>query len=624
MCGIAGIWGREPPSGRESAWRDDVARMLAAQRHRGPDGDGVVASAAGVVGACRLAVIDPAGGAQPMTTVDARFALAFNGAIVNYVELRDALTAGGARLRTRSDTEVLLEGLARRGESFLGETNGMFACALLDAADGSALLARDPCGIKPLYWLDEGDRVLFASEIKALVAGTRSRPGICSEAVLDHLAFQVPLSDATWFAGVRRLAPGTMLRLRRGAPPAVVPLPAWTALPDVPDDPDVAGEALRVLLADAVRIHLRADVPLGAHLSGGFDSSFVASRAAREIRGPLPVFTGAFDVAGFDERPHARAVAAEIGAVVHECVVGPDDLRAAMPAAAAAMDEPAAGPGLLPQWFVAREASRHVKVVLGGQGGDELFSGYVRHLILRLEAALGAALRGGDTRALRTLAPHLSSLDGYEPLLRRHFGAGVFDPVPRRYFALVHRGAGLETLLAGDLARDLAAHPAYERFLAEFERGGGSGDVDRAVRFDRRVLLPALLQVEDRTSSAWSVESRVPLLDRRVLAFVDRASDAVLFGDGELKFLFRRAVLRDLPRAARERRDKMGFPVPLAAWARGPLEGFLRDLLAGGAARARGWIDPDAVPRLLAGEAVEARHLWSVVNLELWLRAWTS
>jgi asparagine synthase (glutamine-hydrolysing) len=622
MCGVAGIWGREAPAARAAAWREDVARMLAAQRHRGPDGDGVVVSPAGVLGACRLAVIDPAGGAQPMETADRRHALAFNGAIVNHLELRDGLAADGARLRTRCDTEVLLEGLARRGAAFLGAANGMFALALFDAQDGSALLARDPCGIKPLYWLDEGDRVLFASEVKALLAVARRRPGVCREALLDGLAFQVPLTDATWFEGVRCVPPGAVLRLRRGHAPATESLAAWASSPDVPDDADAAAEALRALLHDAVRIHLRADVPLGAHLSGGLDSSFLAARAARELPSALQVFTGAFDVPGFDERVHARSVAREIGAVAHEHVVTPAELEDALPAAVRAMDEPAAGPGLLPQWLVAREAARHVKVVLGGQGGDELFSGYVRHLILRLEAALGAALHGGDTRALRTLAPHLASLDGYEPLLRRHFGSGLFGEVPHRYFGLIHRGAGLEDVLAGDLRADLLAHPSYDRFRGAFDAGGGASPVDRAVRFDRRVLLPALLHVEDRTSSAWSLESRVPLLDRRVLAFVDRASDAVLFGDGELKFLFRRAALPDLPAAARGRRDKMGFPVPLAAWARGPLAPFLRDLLAGGAAAARGWIRADAVPRLVAGEAVEARHLWSVVNLELWLRTW--
>lgn len=624
MCGIAGVWGRETAGTRAVAWRRDVTAMLATLRPRGPDGEGIVESAAGVLGACRLAVIDPAGGAQPMTTADGRHAVALNGAIVNYVELGAALRAAGGELRTRCDTEVLLRLLARNGAAALAKVNGMFAVALLDASDGSALLARDPCGVKPLYWLDEGDRVLFASEVKALVAVARRRPGLHREALLDHFAFQVPLTDATFFEGVRRVPPGSVLRLRRGAAPETTPLPEFDPAPEVPSNPDAAAEALRALLEDAVRIHLRADVPLGAHLSGGTDSSLVAAYSARHAPTRLHVFHGAFDVPGFDERTHARAVAEEIGATLHETVIGPDDLADALGPALRAMDEPAAGPGLLPQWLVAREASRHVKVVLGGQGGDELFSGYVRHLVLRLEAALGDALRGGDTRALRALAPHLGSLDGYEPLLRRHFGSGLFQGVPDRYFALLWRGAGLAETVRGDLRDDVLRHPARERFLAAFGPAGASqggiGDVARAARFDRRVLLPALLHVEDRTSAAWSLESRVPLLDRRVLSFVDRCPDRTLLGDGELKHLLRRAAERDLPRAARERRDKMGFPVPLASWARGPLRGRFRDLLLGGAVRARGWIDDPAVERLLDGESVEARHLWALLCVETWLR----
>lgn len=619
MCGIAGIWGREAPGAREPAWRADVGRMLDALRPRGPDGRRIVSGATGVLGACRLAILDPENGDQPVESRDGRHATALNGAIVNFVELRPRLERAGAVFRSRCDTEVVAEGIAREGASFLGSANGMFAVAAFDHADGSALLARDPCGIKPLYWLDEGDRVLFASEIKAIVAAARRRPGPDRAALLDWLSFQAPLSESTMFDGVRRLAPGTMLVLRRGSSPQVVPLPEWDAPPDVPADEDAAAEALRELLHDAVRVHLRADVPLGAYLSGGFDSSFVAARAAVGVPGKLRVFTGAFDVSGYDERAHARNVAADIGAEMHETVIGPDDLLDALPRAAAAMDEPAAGPGLLAQWFVSRDAARHVKVVLGGQGGDELFGGYARHLVLRLTAAVGDALRGGDLRALRRVAPHLASLDGYEPLVKRHLGR-FQDPVRDRYFALVDRGAGLDEVLGGELREAHAAHPAAERFAEAWERGPAADDVDRAIRFDRRVLLPGLLQVEDRASAAWSLESRVPLLDRRVLSFVDRCAAQVLHGDGEPKFLFRRAVFQDLPRAARERKDKMGFPVPLALWARGPLASRLHALLAGGAAAERGWLDPAAVPKLLAGESVEARHLWAALNLEFWLR----
>ena len=622
MCGIAGIWGREAPGARAAAWTGDVRAMLAQIRHRGPDGEHVVANGAGVLGACRLAVIDPEHGAQPMATGDGRLVLAHNGEIVNYRELRDELRGRGAKFRTHGDTEVLLEMFAADGPDALARANGMFAGALMDTVSGATLLYRDPCGIKPLSWLDEGDRVLFASEPKAILAVARNRPGLSRAALLDYLAFQMPLADATFFDGIRRVPPGAMLHLQRGHPPRLTRLPEWSERPDVPRDADAAAEALRALLADAVRLHLRSDVALGAHLSGGVDSSLVASLASRELSAPIHVFTGAFDVPGFDEREHARAVAAEIGAVSHEVVITPQDLADALPKAVRAMDEPMAGPGLLPQWFVSRLASQHVKVVLGGQGGDELFSGYVRHLILRLELALAESIKDGATQALRTLAPHLAALDGYGPLLRRHFATGLFQPLPERYFALMHRGSGLADVLSGDVREAVRRDAPRERFLAAF--GGATDTVAGAVRFDRRVFLPALLEVEDRASMAWSVESRVPLLDRRLLAFVDACTDDVLFGDGELKFLLRRAAWPVLPAAARARNDKMGFPVPLAQWAHGPMESFFRDLLCDTTARSRGLYDPRGIERVLAGESVEARHLWALVNVELWHRTFAA
>lgn len=626
MCGIAGVWFRDgAPSGDAlgdayGGARRDVATMLAAISHRGPDGVRVVENAAGVLGACRLAILDPEHGAQPMTTEDGRVALALNGAVVNFVELADRLRADGVSFRTRCDTEVALHAFARKGTEAFSSMNGMFAVAAFRDDDGSAVLARDPCGIKPLVWIDRGDRVLFASEPKALLAVLPARPGVDRESALDYLSFQVPLTDRTFFRGIRRVPAGGMLILRRGRAPTDEPLPAWSEPPHVPDDPAEAAEALRGILAAAVRDHLRADVALGAHLSGGTDSSYLAAAAARTTGRPIDVFTGAFDVPGFDERTHARLVAAEIGARIHETVPGPRDLFDALLPATRAMDEPMAGPGLIPQWFVAKEASRRVKVVLGGQGGDELFSGYVRHLVLRLEGALVSAMRGGDTRALRGLAPHLASLDGYEPLLRRQFADGLFGEPSDRAFSLVHRGGGLEGALDGDLLAGFSAHPARDRFQHAFEATAGRDPVDRLVRFDRRHLLPALLHVEDRTSMAHSLESRVPFLDRRVLAFVDAAPPHVLYGDGELKHLLRRAVDRELPRAARERKDKMGFPVPLAVWARGPLRESFRDLLQGGALAARGHLRADAVPGLLDGQTVEARHLWALVGLELWTR----
>ncbi len=610
--------------------------MLDALRHRGPDGEGVAAGAGAVIGAVRLAVLDPERGAQPMWTADGRHCIALNGEIVNHVELRTELAARGARFRTRCDTEVLLEMLARDGVAALARADGMFALAFLDTQSGKLLLARDPCGIKPLYWTVRADRVLFASEPKALMAvagatgaaGTGGAGGagggaarLDETALLDYLAFQLPLSDRTFFAGVHRLQPGTVLHLRRGADPEVRALPAWHAPPPMPPDVDGAAVVLASLLRESVTRHLRADVPLGAHLSGGVDSSLVAGFAARAIATPLHVFTGAFDVPGFDERPHARAVAAELGAAEHLVALGPQDIAAALPAAARAMDEPAAGPGLLPQWCVSRLAAGSVKVVLGGQGGDELFAGYVRHLLI----GLAGRVRRGEIDAAGAVAAHAAPLRGYEPLLARFAAGGWSDAPADAYFRLLHRGDGLGAVLSGDLRAALERHPAGERFRAAFEgvnRAPRSDrtDVGDVVRFDRAFVLPALLHVEDRTSMAWSLESRVPLLGRPVLSFMERLPDSWLMAGGGLKGLLRRAIARDLPEAARTRRDKMGFPVPLAQWARGPLAAFLRDLLLDGTARSRGMLEPAAVERVLAGESVEARHLWALVNVELWMR----
>ena len=622
MCGIAGSWSRHG-SATPDSWTHAVRTMLDAIRHRGPDGEGVTTGGGCVLGAVRLAVMDPEHGAQPMWTADGRCCVALNGEIVNHVELREQLESRGARFRTRCDTEVVLELLARDGIEGLARIDGMFALAFLNTGCGELLLVRDPCGIKPLYWYADAERVLFASEPKALVAVDGVEARLNEQSLLDYLAFQLPLCDDTFFAGVRRVAPGSVLRLRRGEEPCVLPLPAWHAPTAVPADVDEAAAGLRRLLGESVVRHLRSDVPLGAHLSGGVDSSLVAALAARALDHPIHVFTGAFDAAGFDERVHSRAVAAEIGAIVHEVVQGPEEAAAALLVASVAMDEPMAGPGLLPQWAVSELASRHVKVALGGQGGDELFGGYVRHLVVEL----AEQVRMGAHSIQSAIAAHSEVLAGYESLLT-HFAAsgGWSADTADAYYLLHARGEGLSDVLSGDLGEAVRRHPARSRFRARFEAVAGRDAPEQrtamgdAARFDRAVLLPALLHVEDRTSMAWSLESRVPLLGREVLAFVGQLPDALLVGEGRPKSFLRRAISGDLPDAAAARGDKMGFPVPLAVWARGPLRGFLHDLLLDGTARSRGLFEPGAVRRLIDGESVAARHLWALVNVELWMR----
>ena len=646
MCGLAGVVRALPQSGAEKLdATDDVAvvtRMLDRLVHRGPDGRDVVTSAGTtpcptmlrtVLGATRLAVFDRERGAQPMTSRCGRHVLALNGAIVNHVELRDRVRGHGRSLHSTCDTEVLLELLAAEGTGALGHVNGMFAGVWLDVADGTVRLFRDPCGVKPLFLRRTADATWFASEIKALLVVPGARRERDDAALLDYLTFQVPLGERTFFEGIRQVPAGTVLTLRAGRPhsgdgacESRAPLPAWAGPLPQPGTAAEAAAALGALVRSAVEQHVRSDVALGAHLSGGVDSSLVAALAARRHPTPLPAFVGAFAVDGFDERPHAAAVAAEIGAAVHEVVLDEQTLFAALRPSHAAMDEPMAGPGLPAQWCVARAAADEVTVVLGGQGGDELHAGYVRHLVAHLGAALRDLVGRGDTARMARLAPQMDALRGYEPLLRAALRDGLLGAEGQAY-GLFRRGRALGDVLAGDLLQSWREHDPRERFADALHRVARAApdrdeasDVADVVRFDRRYVLPALLAVDDRTSSAFSLESRVPLLDRRVVAFVESLPDAWLIGDGEPKGLLRRAAGDDLPSAARRRRDKMGFPVPLVEWARGPWRAALTDLLGRGVLRERGELSDSGVERLLRADDVAGRELWSVVQLELWMR----
>jgi asparagine synthase (glutamine-hydrolysing) len=593
--------------------------MLGPLRHRGPDGVGVVALEGATLGNCRLAILDPVRSRQPMGDRASGSHLTFNGFLANYRELRRDLEAAGEAFGTEGDTEVLLRMLLSRGEDALPLLDGMFAFAWHDPARRATLLARDPCGVKPLYLARDGDLLLFASEVKGLLAGLPGRPSPDREALLEYLSFQVPLSDRTLFRGIRRLGPG---RLLWAGPGGIRERAWWTPPPaDGPADPREAAAGVRDALEASVARCLRADAPLGAFLSGGLDSTLVASLAVRAGAAALPVFHGAYDGGpAYDERPHARAAAAAIGARLTETVIGPREAADALPALLRALEEPMGGPGAIGSWFTAAEAARSVRVSLGGQGADEVFSGYARHLAVEFGEALRTAV-ASDAGPLLALLPALGALRGYGPLLAAAFsGEDLLPEAEERFFRLVHRGAGLAGVLREDLLREVAAFRPRERFEAAFP-GRGEGDLrTRMAEFERRTLLPALLHVEDRTSMAHGLEARVPLLGREVLDRALRAPPAARWAGGGLKPLLRAAAEGLAPPAVLAREDKMGFPVPLGPWARGPLREFLRDLLLDGTARGRGIARPGGVEALLASDGVEGRGLWAMVSLELWHR----
>ncbi|MEJ0009687.1 MAG: asparagine synthase (glutamine-hydrolyzing) [Alphaproteobacteria bacterium] len=624
MCGIAGIIGG---SEKGEALARTVARMKSTLLLRGPDGEGMFFDhdAAQPVGIAhrRLAIIDPAAGQQPMRLEEAGLTLAFNGAIYNHVELRATLAAKGHVFRTHSDTEVILHAYREWGTGCLAQFNGMFAFALWDAQRSRLFCARDRIGIKPFYYALTGGRFLFASEIKAILAASDKPAEMNPEGLADYVAFQFMTGDKTLFAGVNRLEPAQFLLLDVGKKLDLRVETYWQ--PDYTIDESLteerAVEELRALLKDAVRLQLRADVPVGAYLSGGMDSSAIVGMATAQLNGaPFKTFTGAFrEGAGFDETPYAHEVATACGAEQYDIYIRGEDFASTMPELIYALDQPAAGPGLYPQYFVSKFAAQQVKVCLGGQGGDELFIGYARYLAAMLEHCLkGAIMGGGDGEvALADITASLPMLRDYRPMLQGLWKDGLFGSDESRYYALIERSDAPHLLARDALPKNY--HPV-DSFRRIFDSPNTDSFINRMLHFDLKASLPALLTVEDRVSMAASLESRVPLLDHRIVEFMNRVPVKVKFAGGEMKHLFRRAVEPYVPPRILNRTDKMGFPVPLDQWVKGIAREFVADTLLSRRARERGLYRPEEVEKAISGQAKFSRVTWGLLCLELWQR----
>ncbi len=627
MCGIAGWLGRHHQDAEDTAVR--VEHMGAVLSHRGPDDHGFYQDPQGLplfLAHRRLAIIDPERGRQPMVTPDGDLALVFNGAIYNYLEIRRELLALGHPIRSYSDTEVILYAYRQWGEECLEHFNGMFAFALWDRPRRRLFAARDRMGIKPFYYYFDGRRLLFASEIKALFASAQVAPELDSRGLADYLALQFVLGDKTMFRGVQRLEPGHALRASLEQDRVSLETWQWWDLDftvDTTRSAEAFVEELKFLLGDAVRLRLRSDVPVGAHLSGGLDSSTVVCLASQQLGGArFTTFTGAFQEGReYDETAYARLVAEHAGVDHLECFPTAGDFAETLPRLMYHMDEPAAGPGLFPQYMVSRLASQHVKVVLGGQGGDEIFLGYTRYLLAYLEACLKGAIQGtadpeSHAVTLETIIPSLPLLRNYVPMMQRFWRQGLFEESDRRYWCLVSRGPQGKSLVNPDL---LPRHyQPWECFRELFNRKGQGSLINRIAYYELKASLPALLQVEDRASMAVGLESRLPLLDHRIVELVARVPPVIKFRHGCCKYLLNQAVRHLLPPQVIQRQDKMGFPVPLNLWCEGPLRQVLHDKVLVPARRRKDFYYlPALEPALSRGECF-GRVAWGLICLELW------
>ncbi len=622
MCGIVAIIDplkREIPEAL-------VRAMTEVLHHRGPDGEGSYFAPGVGLGHKRLAIIDLATGQQPMTKDP--LTIAYNGEIYNYLELRQELLNAGASFATTSDTEVILELYRKYGADCLRRLRGMFAFVLFDREREEILAARDHFGIKPLYYTELDGRLLFASEIKALLR----HPGVVAEvdhqSLQEYLTFQFVLGNDTLFHGIKKVLPGQRhtVDLASGNHRAVT---FWE--PDFKQDgpypEDEFVEQVADLLSESVRLQIRSDVPLGAHLSGGLDSSTIALLAARHLPHQLKTFTGGFrEGPEFDESSFAALAAQAAGADQFHVWPKEREFVDLLDKLVYHMDEPAGGPGLFPQYMVSRLAADQVKVVLGGQGGDEVFGGYARYTVAYFEQALKGAVyqtneEGEHIVSLESIIPNLPSLKQYVPMLQSFWRKGVFADMDRRYFRLIDRSGYSLSLYNQDFRREYRSQEVFAKFQRIFNHPDTKSYFNKMTHFDMVASLPALLQVEDRVSMAVSLESRVPMLDVRLVELMTKAPPSLKFRGARLKHPLKEAVAGLVPDPIVQRQDKMGFPVPLHLWRNGPLDELVHDTVLSPSALGRSLFDQNEVRKLIEYEGAFGRRLWGILNLELWLRS---
>lgn len=618
MCGINGVF-----------WYGggvaDAARVRAqarAQRHRGPDDADVWAEGPVALGHRRLAVVDLSpGGHQPMANEDGSVHVVFNGELYNWPEVMPQLAARGHRFRGRSDTEMLLHLWEEKQECLLADLRGMFAFALHDRTRRTLLLARDRVGKKPLYWHDDGRRIVFASELKALLADPSVPRDVDPHAIADYLTYQYVPAPGSILAGVHKLPAGHFLMCDARGPR----VQRYWELPFETDAGISEAEALvglRERLTDAVKVRLMSDVPLGAFLSGGIDSSAVVALMAQVSSSRVKTYSIGFEDEDYSELEHARRVAQHLGTEHHELVVRPRALEL-MPRLVWGLDEPFADASMLPTFHVSEMARAHVTVALSGDGGDEACAGYTTYAWARSYARLD-----GIPRPLRRLAALPAAWLPGDHLLGRRLRRVGMTVAKRHLEVMSHFPPGaLRHVLTPALLEAVRGHDPYAAALALHARAArGLGDVPALTALDAMTYMTDDVLVKvDRTSMMNSLETRAPLLDHHVLEYVARLPFTYKLRGDVTKWVLRECVRPLLPPAILARR-KQGFGVPLERWFAGDFGRLAREVLLDQRCRERGWLAPGAVEGLLAGDGlrdgVRAKRVYTLVCLELWAQCY--
>ena len=628
MCGICGI--AIPRQLNRSVDGSVLIRMRDIITHRGPDDAGIYVKENVGLGHRRLSIVDVAGGHQPRSNEDGTIHIVFNGEIYNHLILRARLQASGHRYANNSDTESIVHLYEELGPDAVRELSGMFALAIWDGFRGRLLMARDRLGIKPLYYFHANDGTLyFGSEIKAILASGAIAPQVNFSALPDYLANHAPSGDETLFRGIKRLPAGhTMiwengeLRVSRYWDARFEPAAGARTMSD-----REYIEQWREKFRDAVRTHLMSDVPLGVFLSGGIDSSAIVAMMSELVKGPFKSFSVAFSEREANELEYARIVSRAYRTDHHEVIVSPEDYFASLPKMIWQEDEPIAHLASIPLYHVSKLAAQHVKVVLTGEGSDELLAGYGKYRTTVYNLAVGDFYHRWTTEGLRAVIRGGLSLAlpaNLERKAQRTFlwRDATIEQLYFDNFAVFPRSMQ-EQLLTREAISKIGTLDPYRKLRDLVDATDARTVLDKLLYADLKTYLHELLMKQDQMSMAASVESRVPFLDWGLVDFTTRMPETMKLRRWTTKYVLRQAMKDTLPREILTR-PKMGFPVPVGSWFRGKFRHIINEWVLGERVRERGILNHRALEQLVAEHNSSRRdhtqRLWSLVNLELWLR----
>jgi asparagine synthase (glutamine-hydrolysing) len=629
MCGINGIV--IPADSNRLVNRTTVEKMRDIITHRGPDESGIFVDQRVGLGHRRLSIVDLATGQQPMTNEDGSLHIIFNGEIYNHTEYRAELQAKGHIYKTNCDTETILHLYEEHGTKCVDYLRGMFAFAIWDQNRRELFIARDRLGVKPLYYyLSQDGSLYFASEIKSILVNEEIKPELNYSALPDYLANHAPSGEETLFSGIKRLMPGHTLRWSNGK----VEISRYWDIKFSPVEREEGWSDRQYIdewfnmFRTAVRIRLMADVPLGMFLSGGIDSSAIAAVMSGMVREPIKTFSVAFAEREANELEYSRLVARAYKTDHHEVVVSPEEFFKALPGLVWHEDEPLAHPSSVALYFVSKLASHHVKVVLTGEGSDELLAGYERYRKTVVNLGLGKTYHRFSTEGIRALIRRMVKLSPVSPVLQQKLSRTFLYLKPEietiyfDNFAVFSRHMQQHLLSEGTRAKidDGDPYAAIKRFMHDTD---ASTLLNRLLYADMKTYLHELLMKQDQMSMAASIESRVPFLDHKLVEFTARMPERMKLRGMTTKFILRESMKNLLPQPILTR-PKMGFPVPIGSWFRGPFRHIIDEYILSDRTRARDLFNAEYVNLIvnehMSGRANHSERLWALVNFEIWYR----